>query len=131
MAGELRGSATESNAIGFVLQPGNALLLNNYRTCHTRTGFNPSFGVQARWFLRGNYKTNLWSGDLASRQAVLRPGDMDQMTAYGWADENGNLSAPFLPFVESPQKVATLPAGMRDLAARALHLTPVRGSRIV
>jgi hypothetical protein len=124
-------SAVESNAISCVLEPGNALVLNNYRTCHTRTGFDPSFGSSARWFLRGNFKKDLWAGDLVSRQTSLRDAELELMADCGWADGNGDLTASFLPFVENPQKVNSLPAGLRPLAAKALGLTPVRGSRIV
>jgi hypothetical protein len=122
---------TESNAISSVLKPGNALILNNYRTCHTRTGFDPFFGPDARWFLRGNFKKNLWGGDVSSRETVLSDADLEQIAAYGWADRDGNLAASFLPFVENPQMISALPAGMRPSAAKALHLTPVPGSRIV
>lgn len=122
---------TESNAIAAVLEPGNALILNNYRTCHTRTGFNPRFGPDARWFLRGNFKKNLWEGDPVSRKADLWDADLELMAAYGWVDGNGNLTTSFLPFVENPRNINALPASMRPLAAKALHLTPVRGSRIV
>ena len=124
-------SVTESSAIAAVLEPGNALILNNYRTCHTRTGFDPSFGPDARWFLRGNFKKNLWEGDPASRQAFLRDVDLEMMADYGWADGNGDLTTAFLPFIENPQQLNALPASMRPLAAKALYLTPVPGSRIV
>src|SRR5262249_7858516 len=88
---------TESNAISSVLKPGNALILNNYRTCHTRTGFDPCFGPDARWFLRGNFKKNLWGGDLTSPRTALSDADLEQMAAYGWTDGDGNLVASFLP----------------------------------
>lgn len=52
----------EANAVGCVLGPGSALLMNNSRVCHTRTGYEPEFGATARWFLRANFKRGLWSG---------------------------------------------------------------------
>jgi hypothetical protein len=124
-------NVTESNAIASVLEPGNALILNNYRTCHTRTGFDPSLGPEARWFLRGNFKKSLWEGGLVSRKASLRGADLEMIADCGWADGNGDLTISFLPFIENPQKINTLSASMRSLAAKALYLTPVRGSRIV
>jgi L-asparagine oxygenase len=124
-------SVVESSAIASVLEPGNALILNNNRTCHTRTGFDPGFGPDARWFLRGNYKKDLWEGDLASRRTFLLDADLEMITEYGWADDSGNLATSFLPFIENPQKINELPDDKRLLAAKALYLTPVRGSRIV
>lgn len=114
-----------------MLGPGNALIFNNHRTCHTRTGFDPNFGPDARWFLRANFKKNLWGHNPPARAVGLSESDIDLLAARGWVDQEGNLTTAFLPFVENPQQISALPEGVRPLAAGALHLTPVRGSRIV
>jgi L-asparagine oxygenase len=121
----------EANAFSAVLGPGNALVMNNHRTCHTRTGFSPRLGPEARWFLRGNFKKNLWGTVPGSRPGGLSDADLKLLAAAGWSDEGGSLTASFLPFAEKPRQVCRLPAGMRSLAAKALLLTPVQGSRIV
>jgi hypothetical protein len=124
-------SVAESNAISAVLEPGNALVMNNSRTCHTRTGFDPILGPEARWFLRGNYKKDLWAAEPASRRTALPDADLELLADCGWVDSDGELTTSFLPFVENPQQLSTLPPGQRALAAKALCRTPVRGSRIV
>ena len=53
------------------------------------------------------------------------------LSARDWVHEEGNLTTAFLPFGENPQQISALSAGVRPLAAKALRLTPVRGSRIV
>lgn len=123
---------TESTAVSAVLEPGNALVMNNHRTSHTRTGFIPFFGSEARWFLRGNFKKNLWEDTPAFLgEDGLSAADLKLLNDQGWTDADGNLTASFLPFTVEPQQIALLPADLQPLAAKALQLTPVRGSRIV
>ncbi len=116
----------EARATGCVLGPGNALLLNNRRVCHTRTGYTPVFGTQARWFVRANFKRALWDQPPADAHEAS-----PAMRKSGWFDGAGRLTEAFLPFVEDPMRVAGLTGEARDAAAQALHYTPVPRSRLV
>jgi L-asparagine oxygenase len=123
--------SAEENAASVVLGSGNAIVLNNNRTCHTRTGYSPDFSQDLRWFLRINLKRDLWSHALRHDEAEISGSDMELMGAQGWVDPQGNLTESFLPFVENPRKIRDVPVEQRSLVAKALHLTPVTGSRIV
>ncbi|GAA4464708.1 hypothetical protein [Phytohabitans houttuyneae] len=116
----------EARATGCLLGPGNALLLNNRRVCHTRTGYTPTFGAQARWFVRANFKRALWD-QLPADDHHAAP----VMRKNGWLDDAGRLTEAFLPFVENPARVAGLTGEAKEVAAQALHYTPVPRSRLV
>jgi hypothetical protein len=121
----------EEKAASVVLGSGNALIFNNHRACHTRTGFDPNFGPDARWFLRANFKKDLWSHKSGNAAADISNSDLERMTAHGWVDGQGNLTRSFLPYVDNPRAINDLSETLRNLVAKALHLTPVPGSRIV
>jgi len=117
----------EEKAVGCILSRGNGLLLNNRRVCHTRTGYAPNFGAEARWFVRSNFKRGLWDQPFNDGSAA----DLQNLKELGWVDATGRLTDQFLPFVEDPMRLVGLPQKSRELAAKALCYTPVLGSRIV
>jgi L-asparagine oxygenase len=120
----------EANAAGCVLGPGDALIMNNSRVCHTRTGYVPEFGPEARWFVRGNFKRDLWA-DHPDLDEYLSEAEIRALTDQGWLAEDNRLTGRFIRFVEQPTTLATLPDPARQLVEKALNLTPVTGSRIV
>jgi hypothetical protein len=116
-----------------VLQPGTALVLNNERTCHTRTGYNPSFAGDDRWFIRGNFKRDLWErqSQNASAFAALGPETIDKLVRVGWLNHSGDLLPAFEQLIRNPHHVKELPPDRTALAAIAFQFTPLRGTRIV
>jgi hypothetical protein len=120
----------EANAAGCVLGPGDALILNNSRVCHTRSGYRPEFGPQARWFVRGNFKRDLWAGHTDPREH-LSAAELRALADRGWLAGDNRLTGEFIRFVERPDAPATLSDPARRLVEKALNLTPVTGSRIV
>jgi hypothetical protein len=125
-------TAVEECAFAATLAPGSALLVNNHRTCHTRSGFSPDLGPDARWFVRANLELALWpAAGRVARCAELSPSDEAALIARGWIDGDGQLTKAFQPLAEEPRRLAQLSAPARALAAKALHRTPAPSSRIV
>ena len=118
----------ESKTVGAVIAEGNALILNNHLTCHTRTGYTPSFNGLDRWFLRGYFKKDLW----AKEQLPDRHDDIyKDLVEQGWITEEGQLTSSFLKYVYQPEETKKLTGKQAALASLAFHYTPVTGSRIV
>ncbi|ASZ12184.1 hypothetical protein CK934_15060 [Chitinophaga sp. MD30] len=118
----------ESKTVGAVIAEGNALILNNYLTCHTRTGYTPSFNGLDRWFLRGYFKRDLWAKGIQpdAQEAIYR-----DLVQEGWITEEGQLTSSFLKYVYLPEETKKLTGKQATLASLAFHYTPVTGSRIV
>jgi len=118
----------EGKAVASVLGPGSALILNNYHTCHTRNGFTPSFDGDGRWFLRGYFKRDLWASDPLE---LYSERDFSALVELGWIKENGHLTVEFFKQIQQPELMKSLSERKAQLAAIALHFTPVTGTRIV
>lgn len=124
----------ESKTVKTVIGPGNALILNNDLTCHTRTGYQPSFDGMDRWFLRGYFKKDLWSlpNNPYEQNARIEEGkEFADLISAGWMSREGKLSYSFARYVHQPDEVNKLDGRLAELAALAFHYTPVEGSRIV
>jgi L-asparagine oxygenase len=121
----------EMNAVGTVIAPGNALILNNYKTCHTRTGYNPSFKGNDRWFLRGYFKENLWSDNFSSNQVDLSSEKLQSLIHLGWMTSTKRLTNDFLKYIYHPEEVQQLDSETVELAGIAFHYTPIENCRIV
>jgi hypothetical protein len=120
----------EANATDCVLGSGCALVMNNFRVCHTRTGYSPRFGPDARWFVRGYFKRDLWS-IAADPHEYLSAEEIRTLEDYGWLTAAGRLTARFQEFVDHSTKLDDVPDSARPLAEKAFNLTPVAGSRVV
>jgi L-asparagine oxygenase len=124
----------ESKAVGTIISPGSALILNNHLTCHTRTGYTPLFDGKDRWFLRGYFKKNLWeiNNDCSlSDEKLLNQSDVNDLIDIGWMTKTGVLSSEFEKYIYEPNQIMELSKRRRELANIAMHFTPVNGSRIV
>jgi L-asparagine oxygenase len=124
----------ESRAVGAVLAPGNALILNNNVTCHTRTSFSPSFEGMDRWFLRAYFKKDLWNSDKltsTSSSTNIDSETLKRLIEVGWLTEDMRLTKKFLKYVYNPAEIMELDEETAPLASIAFNLTPVEGSRIV
>ncbi|MBL6449336.1 TauD/TfdA family dioxygenase [Fulvivirga sp. 29W222] len=120
----------EDNSVGTILQPGSLLILNNSRTCHTRTGYIPDFNKKDRWFIRGYFKRDLWVGvnlDMYHADKQF----FNELLACGWTDAEGKLTKEFLRYVFEYKELEKLDGKMQQLAQNAFGYTPVTGSRIV
>ena len=124
----------EGQAVGAVLDEGNALILNNRRTCHSRTGYEPAFDGFDRWFARAYFKRDLWARDPSLVPVEVRrlaDSFRPEMLARGWLDDDGQLTQGFVRCVEDPEALRALSPRDAELASVAFHFTPVAGSRIV
>jgi L-asparagine oxygenase len=123
--------AIESSAVGCVLKPGTAIVMDNSRTCHTRTGYRPNFGPEARWFIRGFFKCNLWKHSQTEAEEFWSEAEIETVREHGWLDTDGLLTSAFMRFIDHPMSIVDLSEALRPLMTKALHKTPVRGCRIV
>ena len=122
----------EANTVGAVIAPGNALLLNNYITCHTRTGYTPTFNGMDRWFLRGYFKKDLWAKSPSSaHNGTHDTNAFNELLDLGWISGDGNLTSSFSKYIYHPEETRQLTGRMAELAALAFHYTPIAGSRLV
>jgi hypothetical protein len=123
----------EQTAVGTVLSTGTALILNNYSTCHTRTGYSPSFNGADRWFLRGYFKNDLWSeiNETNDNNKAIPSKDFSEMMSLGWITSAGELTKAFSKFVHFPEEAQKLSGREAELSKIAFQLTPIQGSRIV
>lgn len=123
----------ETKAVGAVIAEGSALLINNHRTCHTRTGYVPVFNGMDRWFLRGYFKSNLWSYGISDTgvKEEFDENDIQQLISLGWMNEDRILTPAFSKFVYEPAEIKKLDSQKSRLAEIACKHTPIPGSRIV
>lgn len=123
----------EAKAVGAVIAEGSALLINNHKTCHTRTGYTPVFNGMDRWFLRGYFKSNLWSYDVSDAGVIeeFDQHDIEQLIVLGWMNEERILTSAFSKFVYEPAEIKKLDSQQARLAEIACKHTPIPGSRIV
>ena len=124
----------EGKAVAAVLGPGNAVILNNDRTCHTRNGYSPSFDGRGRWFVRGYFKKDLWALDpspLKNGVPICTEQDFHDVLELGWMTESRQLTAEFFKYIQEPNLLLSLGQRESRLAAIAVHFTPVAGTRLV
>jgi L-asparagine oxygenase len=121
----------ESKTVGTIISSGDALLLNNYLTCHTRTGYSPVFNGMDRWFLRGYFKKDLWARNEKAAEEIYDEQAFRELVALGWMSQDGTLTASFSKFVHQPEEVKKLEDREAALAALAFRLTPIAGTRLV
>lgn len=121
-------SFIEAHAQYVVLDPGTALIANNDRTCHTRSGYVPQFDGTQRWFQRIYLQRNLWA---ASCKPPVQSAAGQALQAYGWIDAQGNLTEAFLDFQETHKDLTQVTPQERALAETAYTFGPYPGSRIV
>ena len=124
----------EENAVAAVLGPGQALIINNDRVCHTRNGYTPSFDGRGRWLVRGYFKKDLWALDSspsANGAEVCSDQDYDDLLELGWMTETRHLTAEFFQYIQQPDLMMSLGKHESRLAAIAVHFTPVEGTRLV
>jgi|GEM_PF-5942453 len=127
-------SFIEQNAVATVLGPGKVLILNNNRTCHSRTGYSPNFRGQDRWFVRGYFKRNLWKADSGcpeNTELICGEQELRSLVRLGWMTPEQRLTEEFLKYVREPAEVRALSKSKARLAALAFHFTPIEGTRIV
>lgn len=127
-------SHVESAAVAAVLSPGNAIILNNDLTCHTRTGYSPAFKGKDRWFLRGYFKKNLWAQDAVLAEdgsRVCDESDFDKLIELGWMTCERRLTPRFFEYVWQPERAKALGGLEARLASIAFHFTPADATRIV
>lgn len=118
----------ELNSQGVVICPGNAIILNNYKTCHTRTGYKPGFNGSDRWFLRGYFKNDLW--DIKDYPKINNE-ELSQLIKLGWITEKYELTDAFLKYVYFPDEIKSLDDNLIDLINIAFKYTPIIGNRII
>jgi len=122
----------EEQAVGAVISPGNAIILNNYRTCHTRTSFSPTFNGMDRWFQRAYFKKDLWqSNDHTEQRETFEKELIEDLINTGWMTKDLSLTAEFMQYVYHPEHMKGLEGYQAKLAAVAVNFTPIAGSRIV
>lgn len=124
----------EEHAVAAVLGPGNALIVNNDRACHTRNGYTPSFDGRGRWLIRGYFKKDLWSLDpapLDNGSEICSEQDFEDLLDLGWMTGTRQLTAEFFKYIRQPDLVLSLSEKESRLAAIAVHFTPVAGTRLV
>ena len=90
----------------------------------------PRFGSDARWFVRGYFKRDLWDGGTYPHEH-LSATDIRTLEEYGWLTASGRLTTRFQEFVDDPARLGDLPDAVRPLAEKAFHLTPIAESRVV
>ena len=124
----------ESKAVAAVLGPGDALILNNDRVCHTRNGYTPSFDGRGRWLVRGYFKKDLWALDsspLDNGSEICSEQDFEDLLELEWMTETRHLTAEFFKYIQQPNLMMSLSKRESRLAAIAVHFTPVEGTRLV
>lgn len=124
----------EGKAVAAVLRPGDALILNNDRVCHTRNGYSPSFDGRGRWLVRGYFKKDLWALDsspLENGSEICSEQDFDDLLELGWMTETRHLTSEFFKYIQQPNLMMSLGRRENRLAAIAVHFTPVEGTRLV
>jgi L-asparagine oxygenase len=62
--------AVDHVTVGFVLQPGEMLVIDNRKALHGRKPFNAQFGPKARWLQRAYVRSTLWHGRERSKNRV-------------------------------------------------------------
>ncbi len=123
----------EENTVGTIISAGNALLINNRLTCHTRTGYTPTFDGMDRWFLRGYFQKSLWNKEAVGHHSEthIAPEDFNDMLRLGWISPDGELTSEFSKYVYHPEEIKKLTGRAADLSRLACFLTPIKASRIV
>jgi hypothetical protein len=124
-------SEVEARAKSLTLDQGFAIILNNSRTCHTRTGYEPAFGAGARWFIRGNYSAAIFSNEHGSISSKMALSDKLLFESLGWLDVELNWAADFILLLEDPMRASKLQFDERDAFGRALEYLPILGCRVV
>lgn len=122
----------ESKTVGTIITSGDALILHNYNTCHTRTGYQPSFNGDDRWFLRGYFKKNLWEKCKENLENNITDDTViHDLVNAGWMTPEGSLTMEFSKYVFEPDETRKLDDHLNELAAFAFNYTPISGTRIV
>lgn len=118
----------EANAQYVVLNAATALMVSNDRTCHTRTGYEPTFDGKQRWFQRMYLQCNLWE---AKNKPCLTSDVAQVLLSNGWINARSELTPTFLRFLSDHPDLKVLDPNIMSLVEAAYKFGPQPGSRVV